>query len=236
MKGQTAALCIKAKNNQIKGLLGIGILDMTYRNSEINNYKSLKANLGDRLELEARTVRVSTNDVEPITSNIPARRNASSINNQHDKQFNSRSYAHIRFDFLSKKNEYPKTGGPRRKASGSSYSLGADGEGDESGVVACEEVLPAGLEPRPLLPLRQLLEPRRLQLPLRLIFGPPEGNSKKPIEFSSRPLPTNKRGERDRARTDGVESGGRGVEEVNEAGGDVDGGHGWRVPADGCGN
>jgi hypothetical protein len=33
-----------------------------------------------------------------------------------------------------------------------------------------------------------------------------------------------------------VESGGRGVEEVDEVAGDVDGGHGWRVPADGCGN
>lgn len=72
--------------------------------------------------------------------------------------------------------------------------LGADGEGDEGGVVAREEVLPAGLEPRPLLPLRQLREPRRRQQPLRLV--------------------------------DGVEGSGRGVEEVDEVGGD--GGHGRR--------
>ena len=50
-------------------------------------------------------------------------------------------------------------------------SLGADSEGDDGGVVACEEVLPAGLKPRPLLPLRKLLEPRRLQQSLRLIFS-----------------------------------------------------------------
>lgn len=50
-------------------------------------------------------------------------------------------------------------------------SLGADSEGDDGGVIACEEVLPAWLKPRPLLPLRKLLEPRRLQQSLRLIFS-----------------------------------------------------------------
>lgn len=45
----------------------------------------------------------------------------------------------------------------------------ADGKSDNSGVVACEEVLAPGLETRPLLPLRQLHEPRRLQPPLRLV-------------------------------------------------------------------
>jgi hypothetical protein len=37
-------------------------------------------------------------------------------------------------------------------------------------VVACEEVLAAGLEPCPLLPLRELREPRRPEPPLRLVY------------------------------------------------------------------
>lgn len=75
--------------------------------------------------------------------------------------------------------------------------LGADGEGDDGGVVAREEVLAAGLEPRPLLPLRQLREPRRLQPPLRLIDGVEGGGG-------------------------GVEE----VDEVGDDGGDGDGGGG----------
>ena len=82
----------------------------------------------------------------------------------------------------------------RRKASGSSCSLGADGEGDEGGVVACEEVLPAGFEPRPLISLRQLCEPRRLQLPLRLIFSHRKQQQETDsVQFSSRQLPTKER-------------------------------------------
>ena len=108
------------------------------------------------------------------------------------------------------------------------HSLCADGECDDGGVVACEEVLAPGLEPRPLLPLRELHEPRRLQPPLRLVFS---RWKQQPNGVSSDQFREGKKGKGEQMmRTNCVKGGGRRVEEVDEVGDDGgDGCHGrWR--------
>ena len=97
-------------------------------------------------------------------------------------------------------------------------------------MVACEEILAAGLEPRPLLPLRELREPRRLQPPLRLVWSRrKQVNSRTESAETIREEKTREK-ERERGvRTDGVEGSGRRVEEVDKVGDDgSDGGHGRR--------
>ena len=109
------------------------------------------------------------------------------------------------------------------------HSLCADGESNDGGVVACEEVLAPGLETRPLLPLQQLHEPRRLQPPLRLVFSrwkqQPNGVSSDQFREGKK-----ERKEEQMMRTNCVKGGGRHVEEVDEVGDDGgDGCHGrWR--------